>query len=288
MGKWIIFLAAFAAKILPSELKRGVYRLGIFTTLIRKSLNRQLPSGISEQVIAGGPLRGCKFYLDMQSEKDYWLGTYEVALLESVGKLIQPGWVVYDVGANVGYLTVLFAKLTGKNGKVYAFEPLPANIERLVKNVEANDVKEQVIVCPYAIGDRRDEVVFYLGNSDDTGKVETIVTANEKETKENKDKLIVEMITLDEFAEQNTDHYPQLIKMDIEGAEVLAIKNMQRILQTIKPFMIIEIHSKDAGQVVWNELTKYNYIVKKLDNPKEKLLDSTSITKRDYLLGLPS
>ncbi len=288
MGKWIIFLAAFAAKILPSELKRGVYRLGIFTTLIRKSLNRQLPSGISEQVIAGGPLRGCKFYLDMQSEKDYWLGTYEVALLESVGKLIQPGWVVYDVGANVGYLTVLFAKLTGKNGKVYAFEPLPANIERLVKNVEANDVKEQVIVCPYAIGDRRDEVVFYLGNSDDTGKVETIVTANEKETKENKDKLIVEMITLDEFAEQNTDHYPQLIKMDIEGAEVLAIKNMQRILQTIKPFMIIEIHSKDAGQVVWNELTKYNYIVKKLDKPKEKLLDSTSITKRDYLLGLPS
>jgi FkbM family methyltransferase len=223
-----------------------------------------LPSGISEQVIAGGPLRGCKFYLDMQSEKDYWLGTYEVALLESVGKLIQPGWVVYDVGANVGYLTVLFAKLTGKNGKVYAFEPLPANIERLVKNVEANDVKEQVIVCPYAIGDRRDEVVFYLGNSDDTGKVETIVTANEKETKENKDKLIVEMITLDEFAEQNTDHYPQLIKMDIEGAEVLAIKNMQRILQTIKPFMIIEIHSKDAGQVVWNELTKYNYICQKI------------------------
>jgi hypothetical protein len=37
MGKWIIFLAAFAAKILPSELKRGVYRLGIFTTLIRKA-----------------------------------------------------------------------------------------------------------------------------------------------------------------------------------------------------------------------------------------------------------
>ena len=284
MNKWVVNLAALAAKIFPNKLKRVVYHLGIFTKLIRNSLNRQLPIGISEQTIAGGPLRGCKFYLDMQSEKDYWLGTYEVSLLESAVKLIQPGWVIYDIGANVGYLTVLFAKLTGREGKVYAFEPLPANIERLTKNVEVNGISEQVIICPYAIGDRRDEVVFYVGNSDDTGKVESVVSVKEKE---NNEKITVEMISLDEFVEQGNDCYPQLIKIDIEGAEILAIKKMKTILQEIKPIIIIEIHSKDAGQIVWNELAKYNYKVNKLDKPKEILLDGTSIAKRDYLLGLP-
>jgi len=76
------------------------------------------------QVAAGG-LQGLRLSLDMQTEKDYWLGTYEPELQAAVADLVKPGMQVYDVGANIGYVSLLLARRVGAAGHVYAFEALP-------------------------------------------------------------------------------------------------------------------------------------------------------------------
>ena len=67
--------------------------------------------------IAAGVLQGMPMLLDMQTEKDFWLGTYEPEMQSTLEELIKPGMTVYDVGANIGYVTLMIAKLTGEHGE---------------------------------------------------------------------------------------------------------------------------------------------------------------------------
>ena len=126
MANPLLSLASAAARWLPAPLKRGLYRLGPLSGGLRSALNQAAPEGLSQVEVAGGGLAGAKMLLDLHSEKDYWLGTYELDLQQAIQDWVQPGMVVYDLGANVGYLSLLLARQVGAGGKVIAFEPLPA------------------------------------------------------------------------------------------------------------------------------------------------------------------
>src|SRR5512137_2636530 len=107
MKKSILSLAAFFARILPSPLVRLVYQIKPLARLIRRGLNQAAPYGLTEVKVAGGDLAGYTVRLDMQVDKDYWLGSYEPNLQTALHKLIPAGAVVYDVGANIGYVSLL-------------------------------------------------------------------------------------------------------------------------------------------------------------------------------------
>ena len=70
-----------------------------------------------EVKVAAGDLAGFTILLDMQVDKDYWLGTYEPELQAALRQLIPPGAVIFDVGANIGYVSLLLAKAAGEAGK---------------------------------------------------------------------------------------------------------------------------------------------------------------------------
>ena len=112
------------ARILPNPVKRTIYRNDLLAGLVRGSLNRVAPPGLTEVKIAAGSAAGMKMRLDLQLEKDYWLGTYESDLQETIADLIQPGCVAYDIGANIGYVSLLLAQNIGQSGKIFAFEAL--------------------------------------------------------------------------------------------------------------------------------------------------------------------
>ena len=140
-------LAAAAARLLPTALKKAIYRSGPLARLIRRALNRSAPNGLSQMTVAAGGLRGAKLLIELQMKKNYWLGTYEPELQQAVHDWLRPGMVVYDVGANIGYISLLLARTvqTTPNGgtlrpagQVFAFEPLPANLERMAANFELN------------------------------------------------------------------------------------------------------------------------------------------------------
>jgi len=113
-----------------------------------------------------------RMILDMHSEKDYWLGTYEPGLQETIAEMVQSGMVAYDLGANIGYVTLLLAKKIGEDGKVFAFEALPANFDRLVKNIELNNQSAMVFPVAAAVVDRSRMIKFLVGPSGGMGKAE--------------------------------------------------------------------------------------------------------------------
>jgi hypothetical protein len=80
MRKLFLNLVAFTARILPNSFKQAIYRIKPLAGIIRRGLNRAAPTGLVEVKIAAGDLAGFTIRLDMQIDKDYWLGTYEPEL----------------------------------------------------------------------------------------------------------------------------------------------------------------------------------------------------------------
>jgi len=90
MRKFTLNLAAFFARILPNSVKRAIYKFKPLARFIRRGLNRAAPVGLTQVKVAGGDLAGFSILLDMQIDKDYWLGTYEPELQAALRELVRP------------------------------------------------------------------------------------------------------------------------------------------------------------------------------------------------------
>ena len=148
---------------------------------------------------------------------------YEPDQTEIVKKYVHEGDIVIDVGAHVGYYTLLMAQLVGKNGKVYSFEPDPVNFQLLKKSVEINEF-ENVILIQKAVSDTNEKVKLFLG--DDDRAINRIYDAKLGDAKES---IEVDSITLDEYFRENNELF-NFIKIDSEGSEVKIINGMQELL----------------------------------------------------------
>src|ERR1039458_2913864 len=109
----------------------------------------RLPLGLLPQQtvvpILQGPLRGSRWLLGSGTH-GCWLGTYELPKQLAIASQIRPSDVIYDIGANVGIYTLLFSKLVGAGGRVFAFEPLPRNLEYLRRHIKINRVANVAVL----------------------------------------------------------------------------------------------------------------------------------------------
>jgi FkbM family methyltransferase len=218
-------------------------------------LNRAAPKGLTQVKIAAGDLAGYSILLDMQIDKDYWLGTYEPELQASLRELIKPGMVIYDVGANIGYVSLLLAKASGETGKVYAFEALPENAERWRINMALNGMEARLSLFAGAVTQTTGPVRFLVHASGGMGKASGSAGRQDQYESE----MSVPGISLDEFVYGQANPPPQVVKMDIEGGEVLALPGMQRVLAQARPLMLMELHGPDSSRVAWDTLTAAGY-----------------------------
>lgn len=149
-------------------------------------------------------------------------------------KIVKEGDVVVDLGANIGYFTLLAARLVGKKGKVYAFEPEPINYSLLLKNISLNGY-DNVVAMQKAVSNTTGKIAFYL-SSMDTG-AHTMYQSHET-----REFIEVESVTLDEFFKDKI-HPIDVIKMDIEGAEIAALSGMERTIRENKNLkMFVEFY----------------------------------------------
>lgn len=325
--KFPLSLAAAAARWMPAWLKKAVYRSGPLARLIRRTLNRAAPTGLSVVTVAAGGLQGATLELNLQTEKDYWLGTYEPELQRALRDWVRPGQVVYDVGANIGYVSLLLARAAGSQGKVYAFEPLPANLERLRKNVELNssqlsalsrqpeagsnqpsvfsdqpeaveavaaspensqfairNSKSPIIVIPSAITDSPGKVRFLAHSSGAMGKA---AGSAGRQDQDYPVELEVDALSLDSFAFEGDNPPPQVVKMDIEGGEVLALPGMRRLLAQARPLLLLELHGPDSARAAWQELTQAGYTLRRMETGYPPIPSLEELGWKAYIVATP-
>ncbi len=281
MSSWLLSLAGRLAHLLPMGVKRNLYRYPWLAGKIRSGLNRAAPSGLVEMTVASGALSGMRLFLDLHSEKDYWLGTYEPELQAGMLELVKPGMVAYDLGANIGYITLLLARLVGQSGHVTAFEALPSNLERLQTNIRLNDFQQRMTVVPAAVVDHSGTVHFLVGPSGGMGKAQGSAGRN----LEYQQVLEVDGIALDDYVRDRPA--PQVIKIDIEGGEVLALPGMRRMLAQHRPLVFLELHGEKAADVVWAELTGAGYRISSLAPGYPVVPSLQSLGWKAYVIAFP-
>ncbi|MDQ1410580.1 MAG: hypothetical protein QOJ41_2315 [Acidobacteriaceae bacterium] len=203
-----------------------------------------------------GPAQGIWLHLNPRTGRDYFNGDVEPEVQAGLGKYLRPGMTVYDIGANIGFFSLLAARLVGATGCVTAFEADPEIAARLRENVVRNQ-GAPISVEEKAVWSSSSPVFFAradTGVSPDRGLGHVIDTDAEKSTSST---IRVEAISVDEYVRQSTA--PDFIKCDVEGAEVEVFRGAARLLNEKRPIILCEMHSEENRRTLLQGFAKRGY-----------------------------
>ena len=242
------------------------------------------------RVIASGLGRGLRLRVLPETPKSYWLGTHEPQMQAALREHVREGMTVYDCGANVGYFSVMLARLVGARGRVYAFEPSPASLESLRAARELNGLRNLTVV-PEGVWHRRATLGFLRGGegrslvSDHIEGVFGESAGGERNSTESFVEISVN--SLDNFVYADGKPPPDFIKLDVEGAEGHALNGARRLLEERRPGLLLEIHG-EPGREVWSLLKELDYRATNIATGEvPRTADEFAIWIRQYL-ALPS
>jgi len=161
----------------------------------------------------------------------------EISETETIKRIVKPGMCVLEIGANVGYYTILMGKLVGENGKIYSYEPYPRSVNILVRNLRLNNLMNIVEVHNMAVSSENGVKRLYLGSATN---VHTLI--NLKTSDSNPDYLEVKTKDIREIL-VNADRKIDLLRMDIEGHEREIFNRLSSDIKAYLPVRIFfEIH----------------------------------------------
>ena len=253
---WLVTLNRFPA--LRSWARSGVDVLARRTT----------PTGVREVVLPAGPLQGLRLVLDFghDGERAIWLNTYEPWVQRKLSEVIGPNQLVFEVGAYIGTYALMVRRLA-PGCRVVALEPDPRNRSRLQHNLALNGA-DDVLVLPDAVGAEEATVNFTsagmhgrIGEGDEQVRTTTL------------DSLVREYGT------------PDLVLMDIQGAEVEALQGARELLQAKKTTWLVELHG-DEGAAAAAALADAGYTLETPD-PRSDVDRLLRRTGRTHVLATP-
>jgi len=219
-------------------------------------------------------LDGNIFYLDPNDSLAISIfKDYEKAEIDLIKKVLKKGMHVIDLGAHIGYHTVIMSKIIGEKGRVFAFEPNPDHIKLLEKNIKVNKLTNVTIVKK-AVGNKNGKITLHLNP-------ENLADHRIYQTEDWKG-VDVQITSLDQYF-KNMKIPIDFIKMDIQGAEGEAILGMKKLLEKNKKIKILSefwpeglnqspIHAKEYLQV----LQKLGFVLRYI-NEKEDSIEKASI-----------
>lgn len=207
-------------RVMPVLIKAGFGRLP-FVRAVHRLVHDKIITRFREKSVT---IDGHLIYLDELDALDLSInGIHEPAETELVKKEIKEGAVVIDIGANIGYFSLIFAKLAGPSGKIYAFEPESENFAILQKNIQANGYSN-VVMINKAVADRNQVLKFYLSKSD--GAKHSLINSDDS------GKYVeIPAVSLDEYFSGDSLK-ADFIKIDIEGAEIKALDGMRKFINS--------------------------------------------------------
>lgn len=211
---------------------------------------RLIPNAAEVRILQG-PLRG-KCWIAGSWNHGCWLGSYEAEKQRRIIQLVRQGMVCWDVGAHVGYYTLLFAELLRVAGKVFAFEPVPANLDLLGRHVLVNRCANvQILPCALADFDGRAE--FAPGPNSSMGRIASGGS------------LTVPCRSADSLISSGEADVPDPIKLDVEGAEVAVLRGARCLLEGGRTTWFIATHGEREHRACLEILDEFRCEVQPLD-----------------------
>lgn len=195
--------------------------------------------------ILQGRLRG-KRWIVGASDHGCWLGSYEYQKQRLFERTVKPRDIVFDIGANVGFYTLLASTLVGSSGHVFAFEPVPSNVFFIKEHLRLNQVTN-VTVIEEAVSDSLGVASFADGSSRCTGRL-----ASEGGYQ-------VRTVSLDELVFNGKAPAPSCMKIDVEGAEMLVLSGAKSLLREVHPVIFLATHSSDLHKQCCQFLQSFGY-----------------------------
>ncbi len=231
------FLALVRLYTFYTPIRKGKFRIH----MVAMSMCRYLPVAVEVPTRDGRRL-SANLTTGMETTV-FFHGEYESVLTEMVVKLLRPGDVCLDVGANFGWYTTLFFKQCGLSGSVHAFEPVPTIFQSLTRNYELMGSPPNVVVNNLALGDHHGQISINL--------FEGLPTGHASLSKQGRDDAVsftCEMVTLDSYLEGKDVRQVNFVKVDIEGSELMFLNGAERLFkQEVPPIWLVEMALKQTG-----------------------------------------
>jgi FkbM family methyltransferase len=198
-------------------------------------------------------------------------GAYEPDVVDILHKYLRPGATFVDVGANIGYFTLIAAQTVGPQGTVHSFEPGPETAERCRQNVARNGLADNVQLHQIALSNQLAQLAFYIssdsGNSSLSGEGLDVKERVTVQTRSGDD-VLSDLTRLD------------LLKMDVEGAELKALYGLRGTLERFRPPVILEVfdelltHQGASAREVRSYMSELGYNETPLDDKTSLFVNS--------------
>jgi FkbM family methyltransferase len=203
-----------------------------------------------------GPAQGIWLHLNPRTGGDYFNGEVEPEVQTALRKYLRPGMTVYDIGANIGFFSLLAARLVGPAGGVTAFEADPEIGARLRENVARNQ-GAPISVEEKAVWSSSTPVFFARADTEvspDRGLGHVIDNNGERSAPGT---IRVEAVSVDEYVRKFGE--PDFIKCDVEGAEVEVFRGAEKLLKEKQPLILCEMHGEDNRQTLLKVFANLGY-----------------------------
>jgi FkbM family methyltransferase len=267
----------------------------VVKAVVRKIVGRSIHAlteddrGLVTLTTMRGPARGLRFGLDLQDREEYayWLGKYEPGVIARIAAVVKPGWTVWDCGTYLGYYTCFFARCVGPTGTVIAIEPDPQNLERTRMNVDRNGLMN-VSFQPMAIAGRTEVMDLQVSQNTNSHLPGVYVGATRDEYRaiERVDATLeVQGTTLDDAWRKFDLRRPDLIKIDIEGAELHALAATTELARDVRPLIMLELHNPECDRAAWDWAQRSGYRLESLDTGQ--MIDRAELVQGTLLCRPP-
>jgi FkbM family methyltransferase len=198
-----------------------------------------------------GPLAGRRWIVGAGTH-GCWLGTYERDAVELFATLVRGARTVYDVGAHAGYYTMIASTIVGAGGTVVAFEPVRRNVEFLTSHLRLNGLRN-VRLEAVAVADVDGELPFDPGDGSFVGRLSPA------------GRVRVPVVSLDRLTRDGDLPDPDVMKVDVEGAEVRVLEGAAAVVARARPALLLSVHSEPACEQCTRWLEARGYRVERVE-----------------------
>lgn len=222
------------------------YLLRLITLIVNDDIGKRILRRVPERwkyINTEVKYKGVHFFVntgERRGKRMFFFGKYEDREEQAFLSFVRKGDLVFDVGANIGIYSLLAAK---HGARVVAFEPSRQVLPVLRRNIESNGFEDDIQVVEQAIGSERSSVKFLEGVESNCGVGKIVPFSDNGQDGEYYD---VDVCTLDSFVDQFG--MPNVVKIDIEGAELLALRGASRMLSEAKnTVFLVEFHPEQVS-----------------------------------------